>query len=126
MRRRELIAGLCGAAAAWPLKTRAQQPALPVIGFLNGATSTLYTDRVRWFLRGLGETGYVEGQNVTIEYRWGDDQYNRLAAPGAELVSRQVQVIAATGGAPEALAAKAATSRIPIVFQTGVDPVAIG
>jgi putative ABC transport system substrate-binding protein len=114
-------------AAAWSFATHAQQrPALPVISYLNGATAALYTDRVRWFLQGLGQTGFVEGQNVAIEYRWGDDQYERLPALAADLVRRQVHVTAATGGVADALAAKAATSTIPIVFQTGVDPVAAG
>jgi putative tryptophan/tyrosine transport system substrate-binding protein len=125
VKRREFIAGL-GGTAALPLVARAQQAALPVIGYLSGTTSTLYADRLHWFLQGLVETGYVEGQNVVIEYRWADDRYDRLPALAADLVRRQVQVIAATGGLSEAQAAKAATSKIPIVFQTGVDPVASG
>jgi putative ABC transport system substrate-binding protein len=123
MKRREFIAGL-GSAAAWPVIARAQETALPVIGYLNG--SSFRVDRVRWFLRGLQEVGYVEGRNVTIEWRWADDQLDRLPVLAADLVRRQVRVIAATGGLPEAQAAKAATREIPIVFQTGANPVATG
>jgi putative tryptophan/tyrosine transport system substrate-binding protein len=122
MRRREFIAGL-GGAVAWPPAARAQQRTMPVIGYLNGAT---YTDRVRWFLQGLGQVGFIEGQNVAIEYRWADGQYEKLPTLAGDLVRRRVEVIAATGGLPEAFAAKTATNRIPVVFQTGVDPVAAG
>jgi putative tryptophan/tyrosine transport system substrate-binding protein len=125
MKRREFIAGL-GGAAAWPVVARAQQPAMPVIGYLNGTSLAVYGDRVGWFLRGLQETGYFEGRNVAIEYRWANDQYDRLPGLAADLVGRKVSVIAATGGIPEAQAAKAATSEIPIVFQTGVNPVVSG
>jgi putative tryptophan/tyrosine transport system substrate-binding protein len=126
MRRRDFIAGF-GGAVAWPLTARAQRSVMPVIGYLNGAKpDALYRDRVRSFLQGLGQVGFVEGQNVSIEYRWADGQYEKLPALAADLVRRQVGVIAATGGMPEALAAKRATSRIPVVFQTGVDPVAVG
>ena len=121
MRRREFIAGL-GSAAGWPLVARAQQAAVPVIGFLSplgdprGATNIA-------FLESLKETGYVEGQNVSVEYRYADNQYDRLPALAADLVRRRVAAIVATS-APAALAAKAATTTIPIVFSAGGDPVA--
>ena len=126
MRRRHFIALLSGAAATWPLAARAQQPSLPMIGFLSSASSDEYTIRLRAFRQGLKDLGYLEDQNVTIEYRWADDQYNRLPALAAELVHRQVNVIVAGGGTPSAMAAKAATTSIPIVFATANDPVAIG
>jgi putative tryptophan/tyrosine transport system substrate-binding protein len=125
IRRREFIAGL-GGAAALPLAARAQPASVPLIGYLNGATPALYRDRVGWFLEGLGQVGFVDGQNVAIEYRWANGQYEKLPALAADLVRRQVGVIAATGGIPEVSAAKTATSRIPIVFQSGADPVAAG
>jgi putative tryptophan/tyrosine transport system substrate-binding protein len=125
IRRREFIAGL-GGAAALPLAARAQPASVPLIGYLNGATPALYRDRVGWFLEGLGQVGFVDGQNVAIEYRWANGQYEKLPALAADLVRRQVGVIAATGGIPEVSAAKTATSRIPIVLQTGADPVAAG
>jgi putative ABC transport system substrate-binding protein len=126
MQRRDFISLLSGAAAAWPLTVRAQQPALPVIGFLNGASPTELGSRVVAFRDGLAEKGYVEGHSVAIEYRWGLGQYERLPEMAVDLVRRRVAVIAATGGVQSVRAAKAATSEIPIVFTMGSDPVAFG
>jgi putative tryptophan/tyrosine transport system substrate-binding protein len=126
LKRREFVTLLGGAGVGWPLAAHAQPPGkLPVIGYLGPESPAVFVSRVRAFRQGLGETG-SEGRNVVIEFRWAEGQHNRLPALAADLVSRQVAVIVAPGGAPGALAAKSATTTIPIVFEMGADPIAIG
>jgi putative ABC transport system substrate-binding protein len=125
MRRRDVLI-LLGGAAVWTLPSRAQPPAMPVIGYLGPESPGPFASRLKAFQEGLAESGYVEGRNVAIEYRWAEGQYNRLPALAADLASRKVAVIVAPGGAPVALAAKSATATITIVFEMGGDPVALG
>jgi putative tryptophan/tyrosine transport system substrate-binding protein len=125
MRRREFIAGL-GSAAAWPLAVQAQQPAMPVIGFVYSGSADASAGNVAAFRKGLGETGYVDRQNVKVEYHWLEGQYDRVPALISDLVRRHVAVIATPGTTGASIAAKAATATIPIVFGVGDDPVRLG
>ena len=126
MRRRDFLSALGGAAASWPLGARAQQAALPVVGFMSGRSAPDSAHLVAAFREGLSEAGFVDGQNVIIEFRWADGQYDQLPALAAQLVSRPVTVLVGVGGDPSAQAAKRATSTIPIVFGTGGDPIKAG
>ena len=126
MRRRDFITLLGSAAAAWPLAARAQQPAVPVVGYLNSQSPEAFAEPMRGFRQGLKDTGYVDGENIAIEYRWAENQIDRVPGLAAELVRRRVTVIVTGGGPAVALAAKAATTAIPIVFNIADDPVSLG
>jgi ABC-type uncharacterized transport system substrate-binding protein len=126
VRRRDFIKFVAGSAATWPLIARAQVSAIPVVGFLGSASPDKYTIRLTAFRRGLKEAGYIEGQNVLVEYRWAEGLNDRLPALAAELAQRRVAVLVAGGGTPSALAAKAATATVPIVFELSPDPIALG
>src|SRR5437660_38333 len=126
LKRREFITVIGGAAATWPLVARAQQTAMPVVGFLDSRSPEPLTDRLRGFRQGVKDAGYVEGENVAIIYRWAENQLDRLPQMAAELVRRQVGVIVVTGGTAVALAAKAATATIPVAFLAAEDPVRLG
>jgi ABC-type uncharacterized transport system substrate-binding protein len=126
VRRRDFIRAVAGSAVAWPLASHAQQPAMPVVGYLGSETPERFATRLNAFRQGLSAAGFDEGRNVTIEYRWAGSQIDRLPALAADLVQRKVSVIATPGSGAAALAAKAATTSIPIVFENGLDPVAVG
>ncbi len=126
MRRREFITHLGGVAASWPLAVRAQQPAIPVVGFVSARSPSESVDVVAAFRRGLRQTGFVEGQNLSIAFRWAEGRYDRLPTLAAELLGLRPAVIFAAGGPPSALAAKKATSTVPVIFVAGVDPVQLG
>ena len=126
MKRRNFLAGLVGTTVAWPLTALAQQPAMPVIGFLNSASPQPFENYVAGFRAGLKETGYVDGKNVAIEFRWAEGHYDRLPGMAADLVRLKVAVLVATGGVPAVLAAKAATTTVPVAFTIGGDPVRLG
>src|SRR5215813_2046924 len=128
MRRRDLIKLLGGTAVVWPFSVKAQEPPVPLLGYLNNASpkNTYASAYAAAFRRGLGDLGYIEGKSVVIEYRWAEGHNDRLPALAAQLIERQVAVIVAAGGTPSALAAKAATATIPVVFGVAADPVAVG